>query len=111
VFDREKCLALLATVPIGRVVHTHRALPAITPVTFVLDGEDVAIRPAGPLAVAVGGAVVAFEADNVDPDTGAGWAVTVVGPALLTGQLIRIPTRNVSGGPIGPPVLPQRRRP
>lgn len=100
-FNREKCLALLATVPIGRVVHTHRALPAITPVTFVLDGEDVAIRPGAPLAAAVGGAVVAFEADHVDPDTGVGWAVTVVGPALLTARLIRIPTRNISGGPVG----------
>lgn len=102
-FDRETCLALLATVPIGRLVHTHRALPAITPVTFVLDGEDVAIRPAGPLAEAVGGAVVAFEADHLDPVTGAGWAVTVVGTALLTARLIRVPTRNVTGGPLVPP--------
>ena len=38
ILDREDCLGLLASVPLGRVVFTDRALPAIQPVNFVLDG-------------------------------------------------------------------------
>jgi nitroimidazol reductase NimA-like FMN-containing flavoprotein (pyridoxamine 5'-phosphate oxidase superfamily) len=110
-FDRARCLSLLTSVPIGRVVYTDQALPAVTPVSFVLDGEAVAILTVSgsALAVAVRGAVVAFQADRIDPATLTGWSVTVVGRARLvevpedaagpaSRHFIRIATRHVSGG-------------
>src|SRR6266568_1769967 len=83
ILDREDCLELLAAVPLGRVVFTDRALPAIQPVNFVLDGEDVIIGTAAgsKLAAATRGAVVAFEADDFDQAVHMGWSVTVLGHA------------------------------
>ena len=83
ILSREDCLELLSTVPLGRVVFTDRALPAIQPVTFLLDGGDVIVRTAlgSKLAAAMRGSIVAFEADRFDEDGRAGWSVTIVGPA------------------------------
>ncbi|WP_308211793.1 pyridoxamine 5'-phosphate oxidase family protein [Actinoallomurus soli] len=69
VLGRQECLALLGAVPIGRIVFTDRALPAVWPVNFALSGGDVVIRTmAGSKpAAAARGAVVAFEADEFDP--------------------------------------------
>ena len=38
VLSPAECVELLATTPIGRVVFTDHALPAVQPVNFVLDG-------------------------------------------------------------------------
>lgn len=85
VLDREQCLDLLDTVRVGRLVFTEDALPAVQPVNFRLHRGDVVIRVAGgaKLTAATGNAVVAFEADELDPDLRAGWSVTVVGHADL----------------------------
>ena len=40
----DECLALLQTTPVGRIVFTHQALPAVQPVNYALDGQDVIIR-------------------------------------------------------------------
>lgn len=37
--DRQECLRLLPTVPVGRIVYTWQALPAVLPVNFCLDGD------------------------------------------------------------------------
>lgn len=81
--DRASCLSLLGTQRLGRVVFTHRALPAILPVNFLLDpaGVVLRIRPGSALATLADGAVVAFQTDSVDGATGSGWSVTVVGRA------------------------------
>jgi len=81
--DRSECLRLLAGAPVGRVVHTDRALPACTPVNFRLVGEAVVFRTAASsrLAAATADAVVAFEVDDIDPVTGTGWTVLVTGVA------------------------------
>ena len=81
VLDRVGCLALLKTVPFGRIVFTDRAMPAILPVNFsVWDGSLLIRTGAGSkLAAATRNAVVAFEVDEVDLDTGKGWSVVVVG--------------------------------
>ncbi len=81
--DRRTCYALLAGAPIGRIVFTEGALPAIQPVNFVLDGDDVIIRTGmgSKLAAATRSAVVAFEADQYDADALAGWSVVLVGRA------------------------------
>ncbi|WP_026875835.1 pyridoxamine 5'-phosphate oxidase family protein [Jiangella gansuensis] len=86
--DRRTCYALLATVPIGRIVFTEAALPAIQPVNFVLDGDDVIIRTGtgSKLAQAARSAVVAFEGDQYDEDTMSGWSVVLVGRAEPVGD-------------------------
>jgi uncharacterized protein len=80
---REECLALLPTVPIGRLVFTDRALPAIVPVNFVLDHGHIVVRTgaSSTLAAAVRGSVVAFEVDDFDRASRNGWSVTVTGQA------------------------------
>ena len=80
--DRE-CLRLMASVPVGRIVYTRRAMPAVEPVNFALDQGHVVIRthPGGKLAAAIRHAVVAFEADELDFATRTGWSVTIVGTA------------------------------
>lgn len=85
VLDREQCLDLLENVRVGRLVFTEDALPAVQPVNFRLHRGDVVIRVAGgaKLTAAAGNAVVAFEADELDPDLRSGWSVTVVGHANL----------------------------
>jgi len=77
----EESYALLASVPVGRIVYTDHALPAIQPVNFVLDGPDVVFRTAegSKLAVAASRAVVAFEVDSFDEDARSGWSVVLVG--------------------------------
>jgi len=80
--DRE-CLRLMASVPVGRIVYTRRAMPAVEPVNFALDQGNIVIRthPGGKLAAAIRHAVVAFEADELDFATRTGWSVTIVGTA------------------------------
>jgi nitroimidazol reductase NimA-like FMN-containing flavoprotein (pyridoxamine 5'-phosphate oxidase superfamily) len=84
VLSEEECLRLLAKVPVGRIVYTDRALPAIQPVNFVVDGWSVVIRtaPRSRLATAAAGSVVAFEVDEFtgEPDR-TGWSVVAVGRA------------------------------
>ncbi len=86
--NRSASLQLLGTVPVGRVVFTHHALPAIRPVNFLVDyqTESVIVRAtmgAAITAAAAGphGVVVAFEADALDPARQLGWSVIVVGTA------------------------------
>jgi hypothetical protein len=76
-----ECLRLMGSVPVGRIVYTRQALPAVELVNFALDHGEIVIRTdaGGKLAAATRGAVVAFEADSVDTAGRAGWSVTVVG--------------------------------
>jgi nitroimidazol reductase NimA-like FMN-containing flavoprotein (pyridoxamine 5'-phosphate oxidase superfamily) len=95
--SRGQCLALLASVPVGRIIYTRRALPAVELVNFALDQGDIVIRTdrGGKLAAATRGAVVAFEADELDPAARAGWSVTAVGPSREVtdpGELARLET-------------------
>ncbi len=81
--SRDECLRLLASVPVGRVIYARRALPAVELVNFALDQGDIVIRTdrSDKLAAAARGAVVAFEADCLDPAHQAGWSVTAMGPS------------------------------
>ncbi|MEO5875776.1 MAG: pyridoxamine 5'-phosphate oxidase family protein [Streptosporangiaceae bacterium] len=125
VLERLECLELLSSVKLGRVVFTERALPAIQPMNFALDGGDVVIRTrlGSRLSRALRGAVVAFEADAFDPAGLVGWSVTMIGQSSLIadpeeisrlsrlpalppppgpgGDLIRISGRYLSGTRIG----------
>lgn len=88
--DRDEALRLLATVSMGRLVFTERALPAVRPVTHLVVGEDIVVRlddrstltslvtdPGTP------GVVVAYEADVIDPESHLGWSVVVTGFAYV----------------------------
>ena len=81
--SRGECLRLMGLVPVGRIVYTRQALPAVELVNFALDGGGIVIRTdaGGKLAAATRGAVVAFEADSVDVAGHGGWSVTVIGHA------------------------------
>ncbi|WP_330310390.1 MULTISPECIES: pyridoxamine 5'-phosphate oxidase family protein [unclassified Streptomyces] len=84
--DRQECLGLLGTAPVGRIVHTRHALPAVLPVNFCLDADSaVLLRTAAEseLAQAIDGVVVAFEADEVDARAHSGWSVVVTGRATV----------------------------
>jgi hypothetical protein len=64
-------------------------------VNFALDHGDIVIRTdhSGKLAAATRGAVVAFEADQLDLDARSGWSVTAIGPSSEVtdpGELARL---------------------
>ena len=79
----DECLRLMVSAPVGRIVYTRQALPAVEPVDFALVQGDIVIRTSaeGKLAAATAGAVVAFEADTVDLVEHTDWSVTIVGQA------------------------------
>lgn len=82
VLSRQECLALLTTAPVGRIVFTDRALPAIQPVNFVVDDGHIVIRTAAGSKLAITrSTVVAFEVDGYDAKARTGWYVTVTGHA------------------------------
>ncbi len=78
---RYESLRFLATVPIGRIIFTRRALPAVELIHFALDNGDIVIRatPGDALAADIRDAVVAFEADSLDVAHQAGWSVAIIG--------------------------------
>ncbi|MFF4507344.1 pyridoxamine 5'-phosphate oxidase family protein [Streptomyces sp. NPDC001401] len=82
--DRRECLYLMAKVPVGRIVYTRHALPAVLPVNFSLDTDgSVLLRTSASsdLVRAINGVVVAFEADEFDAENRSGWSVVVTGRA------------------------------
>jgi hypothetical protein len=120
ILSRTECIELLRTVPVGRIALSVGALPVVLPVNFAMLDDDVVIRTVAgsKLEAAASNAVVAFEADQVDPAARAGWSVLVQGVASeitdpdeldrarrmpldpwsgLDGQFLRITTRLVSG--------------
>ncbi|MER7172174.1 pyridoxamine 5'-phosphate oxidase family protein [Streptomyces mesophilus] len=81
-----ECLRLMATVPVGRIVYTRYALPAVLPVNFGLDADGAVVlrtSASSDLVRAVNGAVVAFETDQFDTVRHAGWSVVVTGTAAV----------------------------
>jgi nitroimidazol reductase NimA-like FMN-containing flavoprotein (pyridoxamine 5'-phosphate oxidase superfamily) len=80
----DECLALVASVPVGRVGVTIDALPAVLPVNFVLWNGAIVFRtvPGTKLDAAAAGAVVAFEADAYGSHGApGGWSVLIRGIA------------------------------
>jgi nitroimidazol reductase NimA-like FMN-containing flavoprotein (pyridoxamine 5'-phosphate oxidase superfamily) len=85
---RAECLSLLGTISLGRLMFTLEALPAIRPVSHIVDDGNVIIRSHLGAAVAgvaqqADGAVVGYEADTIDPQTHVGWSVVITGVARL----------------------------
>lgn len=95
VLGRAECLSLLASVPVGRIIYTRHALPAVELVNFAVHDGAIVFRTSasGKLAAAIREAVVAFEADSLDTGHRAGWSVTAVGRARMvtgTAELARL---------------------
>ncbi len=80
-FDR--CLELLAKVPVGRVSFLADGEIVVLPVNHVLDGQDpiFCTTRGSKLSAAEGQNLVAFEADGYDERTKSGWSVLVNGRA------------------------------
>lgn len=130
ILDRSRCLGLLATVELGRVALSDRALPIIVPVEFWLSGDDIVFRTTGGLLATAAreGHIVCFEADS-GGRAPHDWSVLVVGelgvaeqpvdrPAALAreapwrldrpGETVCLPTGVMSGrllAPSGPTTL------
>jgi nitroimidazol reductase NimA-like FMN-containing flavoprotein (pyridoxamine 5'-phosphate oxidase superfamily) len=77
----EECYRLLATAQLGRLALSHKALPVVLPVSSMLHDRRIVIQTTGgPILDAARAApVVAFEADDIEPCTYAGWSVVVTG--------------------------------
>jgi len=78
-------------VSLGRIVFTQRAMPAIRPVNHLVDDQTIIIRSNLGSAIVgraaedagTGGAVVSYEADDLDPVRHTGWSVIATGMARL----------------------------
>lgn len=83
ILARPECLALLGSQSLGRVGASIDALPVILPVHFALVGQTVLFRtsPGTRFDAATLGAVVAFQADEYEPEMVSGWSVLVQGVA------------------------------
>jgi hypothetical protein len=85
VLDEDDCRRLLAGQGVGRLGFSDGALPAIVPVAYFLQGDDVLI-PADQrshVVAAVRRAVVVFEVGALDPVSRSGWSVSAVGPSRV----------------------------
>jgi nitroimidazol reductase NimA-like FMN-containing flavoprotein (pyridoxamine 5'-phosphate oxidase superfamily) len=86
---RAESWRLLASVSLGRIVFTRRAMPAIRPVNHLVDDQDIIIRSNLRAAIIthVGswdeGVVVCYEADDLDLVQHTGWSVIATGMATL----------------------------
>ena len=109
----EECWQLVATTSVGRVALSVKALPAVLPVQYYLDGRTLAVC-LGHRQISersLHGAIVAFAADAIDPATRSGWSVQVQGRATISrhigfdtdcghptaGQIVRIEPARITG--------------
>ncbi len=81
--ERTECFRLLGLGAVGRVAFTDGALPAVQPVSYLLDGEEIVFRTrnGSKLAAATRHAVVGFEVDDFDLQARTGWSVLGIGEA------------------------------
>lgn len=80
-----RCWELLATVSVGRLALSVRALPVILPVQYYLDGRRLAIC-LGHHQIperSLNDVIIAFAADEIDPVTRWGWSVQVQGRSVI----------------------------
>ena len=76
--DREECLELLSMASMGRVALSANALPTVLPVSFRLIGDRIVFRTGRKGSTPH---VVAFQVDDIDPQSHIGWCIVVTGVA------------------------------
>lgn len=83
--SEQECWELLATVSVGRVALSVRALPVILSVQYYLDGRRLAVCLGhhGLPERALDDTIIAFAADSIDPVTRSGWSVQVQGRSVI----------------------------
>lgn len=82
-----EALALAATATVGRLAHVHDGQVFVTPVNFLLDGQDVLLSTAEGtelLAAARAATAAALEVDDLVNWSRSGWSV------LIRGQLVEV---------------------
>jgi Pyridoxamine 5'-phosphate oxidase len=85
VLSERECWRLLATVSVGRLALSVRALPVIVPVQYYLDGRRLAVC-LGHLELperSLDETIIAFAADSIDPVARSGWSVQVQGRSVI----------------------------
>jgi Pyridoxamine 5'-phosphate oxidase len=109
----QRCWELLATVSVGHLALSVRALPVILPVQYYVTGHRLAVC-LGHHAIpdrSLNHAVIAFTADAIDSATTSGWSVQIQGESLISrgdgfdtgcgeptaGQLVEIEPATVTG--------------
>jgi uncharacterized protein len=84
VLSPDECYDLLAKATVGRLVYVDAEGPAAVPVNFALAGQDIVLRSdPGSKVAALGARPIAFEVDQVDEVSQAGWSVLVRGHAEI----------------------------
>jgi nitroimidazol reductase NimA-like FMN-containing flavoprotein (pyridoxamine 5'-phosphate oxidase superfamily) len=83
ILNRHECAQLLHANRVGRIGFLNDGWPAILPVNYVMDGDDVVIRTDSGTKFAAlrHGAEVSFEVDAIDALYRSGWSVLVYGNA------------------------------
>ena len=83
ILPMDDCLRRLASVPVGRVGFNADGEVVVLPVNHAVDGQDVVFRTVrgSKLSSAEEHGLVAFEADDYDPQTHTGWSVVISGHA------------------------------
>lgn len=90
VLTRTECLALLPSAEVGHIAVSTQALPLILAVSFVVDGDDIAIstQNGATLDASTDNTVIAFQAGGSSSHLSGGWSVHVTGIARLVTDLI-----------------------
>ena len=83
VLERDTCVDLLRSTPIGRIGFDTEDGPLVLPVNFAWHDDTIVFRTVeGQKLAAVGhGATVCFEVDRWDPSDRTGWSVVIRGRA------------------------------
>lgn len=77
-----ECWKLLASVELGRVVFSRRALPAVRVVHHLVDEDAIIVRSSRDVvSTGRGETVVCYEADDMNTACRTGWSVMVTGVA------------------------------
>jgi nitroimidazol reductase NimA-like FMN-containing flavoprotein (pyridoxamine 5'-phosphate oxidase superfamily) len=78
-----RCAELLATHSVGRVAWNTPDGPQILPVSYAVHDKNIVFRtsPYGVLSQLIQRSPVAFEIDQLDPETHTGWSIQVQGQA------------------------------
>jgi uncharacterized protein len=104
--SKDECLQLMASVSVGRIIYTRRALPAVELVNFAFDHGDIIVRTegGGKLAAATQYSIVAFEVDRLDAAQQTGWSVTAIGQSQEvtdSGDIARLQAMGLSSWAAG----------
>jgi hypothetical protein len=105
VLDREECVRLLASARLGHIGFTSGALPSVLPVNFHVDQDRILVHTTrgSRLDGALKDAVVAFEAEQLDPSDQSGWSVAVTGVATELDDTSVLGASGREGAPVWAP--------